>query len=387
MKTRTKKSLMVSLTAGAVILLGAVSYSPLVQVVPGPTLPPEVKPKTSNNNLDLIRFDHRLFLAFRTGFFHFASPDTVLYIMSSPDEGKSWKMEKKIDIGADMREPRFLDLNGHLFFYFFEAGKNPVSFTPRHVWAMERLADGSWSEKQVVYEPACVLWRAKVRNGKAYVSMYCGADKEYVGGNDAIGIRFLTTTDGYHFEPVTPGKPVVSTGGSEMDFEFDPNGNLFSVIRNEAGDGKSWQSKVCTAPANDLGSWTCKASDYKFDSPLAFVHNDNIYVIARMNVDGPYDKQARWMPDSAESLYYLARYWWTRKRTVMYQIDKATLTAKVVLEFPGRGDTAFPGLVPMGPDQYLMYNYSSDINGRDHVWMTGQLHDTNIYSTVITFTE
>jgi len=387
MKTGARMLMVGCLLLAAALAVGAVTYSPLVQVVPGPTLPPQVTPKSSNNNLDIIRFDNRLFLGFRTGPFHFASPYTVMYILSSADEGKTWEMESKIEIGADMREPRFLDLNGRLFFYFFEAGKNPLSFTPRHVWAMERFSKGSWSQKQTVYEPACVLWRAKVRNGKAYVSMYCGADKEYVGGNDAIGIRFLTTVDGFHFEPVTPGKPVVSTGGSEMDFDFDAAGDLYAVIRNEAGDGKSWQSKVCTAPVKDLGTWTCAPSDFKFDSPLAFTHNDNIYVIARLNPDGPYDKQARWMPDSSESLYYLARYWWTPKRTALYQIDKATLKAKVVLEFPGRGDTAFPGLVSLGPDQYLMYNYSSDINGRDHVWMTGQLHDTNIYSTVITFGE
>ena len=378
------------LTLAALILIGlgsmaAIEYSPLVQVVPGPGLPPEVKCKVSNNNLDLVRFDRRLFFAFRTGPFHFASPYTVMYIVSSPDEGKTWELENKIAIGADMREPRFLVLGDRLLFYFFEAGKNPFGFTPRHIWAMERLSQGSWSEKQAVYEPACVLWRAKVRNGKAYVSMYCGADKEYVGGNDAIGIRFLTTVDGYHFEPVTPGKPVVSSGGSEMDFDFDAAGDLYAVIRNEAGDGKSWQSKVCTAPARDLSAWTCAASDYKFDSPLAFTHQDNIYVIARLNPDGPYDKRQRWLPNPVESLYYLARYWWTPKRTALYQIDKATLSAKPVLEFPGRGDTAFPALVEIDPDHFLMYNYSSDPQGRDRVWMSGQLHRTNIYSTVISF--
>lgn len=387
MKPVARLSLVVVLLAVAGLLTAAVTYSPLVKVIPGPNLPPEVLPKTSNNNLDLIRFDNRLFLGFRTGPFHFASPYTVLYIMSSTDEGKTWDFEAKVDIGADMREPRFLELNGRLFFYFFEAGKNPFGFTPRHVWAMERVSKGSWTEKQVVYEPACVLWRAKVRNGKAYVSMYCGADKEYVGGNDAIGIQFLTTADGYHFEPVTPGKPVVSTGGSEMDFDFDAAGNLYAVIRNEAGDGKSWQSKVCTAAANDLGNWKCQGSDYKFDSPLAFTHQDNIYVIARLNPDGPYDRKARWMWNPTESLYYLARYWWTPKRTALYLIDKQNLTAQPILEFPSKGDTAFPGLVKIDDNRYLMYNYSSDPNGPDRVWMSGQLHDTNIYSTVITFSE
>jgi hypothetical protein len=364
-----------------------ITFTDPVKVVPGPNLPAGVEPKTSNNNLDLIRFDGRLFFAFRTGPFHFASPQTVLYIMSSADEGQTWDLESKIAIGADMREPRFLDLNGRLLFYFFEAGKNPFGFTPRHVWAMERKALGSWTEKKSVYQPACVLWRAKVRNGKAYVSMYCGADKEYIGGNEGIGINFLTTTDGYNFEPVTPGKSIVSTGGSEMDFDFDDQGNLYAVVRNEAGDGTSWQSKVCTAPAAALSDWKCQPSDYKFDSPFAFARNNEIYVIARLNPDGAYDKRKRSLPNGIESLYYLARYWWTPKRTALYLIDKTALTATPILELPGRGDTAFPGLVPLDANRYLMYNYTSDLNGKDRVWMSGQLHKTFIYSTVITFSD
>ena len=54
-----------------------------------------------------------------------------MYIVSSKDFGKTWSLEKMIGYGKDLREPYFLEVNGNLFFYFFEAGTNPIAFEPR----------------------------------------------------------------------------------------------------------------------------------------------------------------------------------------------------------------------------------------------------------------
>jgi hypothetical protein len=116
-----------------------------------------------------------------------------------------------------------------------------------------------------------------------------------------------------------------------------------------------------------------------------FKHGPDFYLVARRNLDGAFDKENRWMWDPVEGLYYLARYWWTGKRTALYKLDKDTLVLEPVLDFPSKGDTAFPGLVPLNDNQYLMYNYSSPPQGKDRVWMSGQLTGTQIYSTVITF--
>jgi hypothetical protein len=304
--------------------------------------------------------------------------------MSSADLGKSWDFEAKVFMGSDMREPRFLVVGDKLFYYNFQAGKNMFSFTPMHIWAMERKGLGSWTEPKQVFQPKCVLWRSKTIADQAYLTAYCG-EGEYTGGNAGIQIYLLTTKDGYNFEPVDPKKPVIATGGSETDFEIDRAGNLYGVIRNEAGDGNSWASKVCAAQAGDLANWKCVDTEYKPDSPLVFKHDDDIYVIGRRSLGGTYDRGDRWLPNSTESLYYLARYWWTKKRTALYRLDKEKLALEPVLDFPSKGDTSFAGLVQLNDNQYLMYNYSSDPEGKDRVWMSGQLHQTNIYSTVITF--
>ncbi len=365
--------------------LGLVTYTPVVEVVPGPGLPSGVECMASNNNLDLVRYDGRLFLAFRTAPSHFASSQTGLYILSSADGGETWEFEDEVRIGWDMREPRFLALPDKLMFYFFQAGKNPLAFTPKHVFAMERTKKGNWTKPRKVFQPGCVLWRAKHRRGRAYVTAYCGGAEMYEGGNMEIGIHFLTTTDGYNFEPVDFSRPVVHKGGSETAFEFDKDGRIYLAIRNEGGDGKSWGSKVCTASPDDIANWQCKVTPMKYDSPLMFRHNDDIYLIARRSLDGTYDKKERWMWDPAETLYYMARYWWTPKRTALYKLDKENLEMVPVLDFPSRGDTAFPGLVRLSDDEYLMYNYSSPPYGKERVWMTGQLTGTQIYSTIIKF--
>jgi len=361
-----------------------ITHTPLVKVVPGPGLPEGVECMHSNNNLDLARFDGRLFLGFRTAPNHFAGTKTMLYVVSSTDEGATWEYETEVYIGADMREPRFLVLGDKLMFYFFEAGKNMFAFEPQHVYGMERRGLGDWSEPVKVYEPGCVLWRAKERDGRVYATVYCG-EGMYTGGNAGVSIRLVTTADGYEFTPVDPDRKISATGGSETAFEFDDDGTLYLAIRNEAGDGETWGSKVCKAQPGDLANWRCAVTPFKYDSPIMFKHGGEIYLIARRNVDGEYDKGKRWMWDPMEGLYYLARYWWTPKRMAVYKLDRDALVMEPVLDFPSKGDTAFPALVAAGDDQYLMYNYSSPPEGKDYVWMMGQLKETNIYSTVITF--
>lgn len=355
------------------------------QVVPSEGLPPTVTCKRANNNLDVIRYKGKIFLAFRTAPTHFASSKTKLYIVSSFD-GKKWDLEEEIHIGADMREPRFLELNSKLFFYFFEAGKNPLSFSPRKVWCMERTGEGKWRARvEVAGLAGCVLWRAKVRNGVAYAAVYCGGENMYKLRNEAIDILFLTTSDGRNFVPLNPKRAVVARGGSEADFEFDSDRTLYAVIRNEGGDGETWGGKVCKALPDDITNWRCKPTPFKYDSPLMFRHNDNIYLIARRNLDGEFDKGKRWLPDSLETAYYLGRYWFTKKRTAIYLLDKNNLTLSPLLDLPSKGDTSFPGIIQLSEREYLLYNYSSPPQGEDRFWLSGQLHRTIIYSMVLKF--
>lgn len=82
----------------------------------------------SNNCLSIARFQDKLFLGWRTAPYHFASSKAKMFLMSSEDEGKTWVKEFEINLDRDMREPFLLEVNETLFFYFFQAGTNPVKF-------------------------------------------------------------------------------------------------------------------------------------------------------------------------------------------------------------------------------------------------------------------
>ena len=367
--------------------ISAVTYSPLVEVAPGGGLPENVECMDSNNNLDIVRFDGRLFFGFRTAPTHFAGKKTMLYIVSSTDEGKTWDYEAKVFMKSDMREPRFLEVNGKLMFYYFQAGTNMLAFSPKDVYAMERNGLGDWTKPVKIFKPGCVLWRAKEIEGEIFATVYCGGDELYTGGSEGVGIYFLTTDDGYEFRPINPDRPVSATGGSETAFEMDTDKTMYLAIRNEGGDGDSWGSKVCKAGPEDYSDWDCVETPFKYDSSIMFRQGDDIYLISRRNIDGEYDKNTRILWNPAETLYYMARYWWTPKRTALYKLDKQNLKFDPVLDFPSKGDTAFPGLVRIDENSLLFYNYSSPIEGKDRVWMMGQLTGTKIYSTILTFEE
>ena len=73
----------------------------------------------SNNCLTIKRFNGRLFVAWRSAPYHFASSKTRMFLMSSPDEGVTWEKEFDKNFGRDAREPWLLELDGTLHLMFF----------------------------------------------------------------------------------------------------------------------------------------------------------------------------------------------------------------------------------------------------------------------------
>jgi len=366
--------------------VSAVSYSPVVKVVPGPGLPAEVECMDSNNNLDIVRFDGRLFMGFRTAPDHFAGRKTMLYIVSSTDEGETWDYEAEVFMGTDMREPRFLALPDKLMFYFFQAGTNRMAFEPKFMFAMHRNSLGGWTEPEKIYQPGCIPWRAMTHKGRVYFTVHCGGAMFADAAEGSMkGVHFLTTDNGYDLYPVVPEKRIAVENGGETAFAFDDDDTLYLTLRGGGDRVESFASSVCKATPENYADWECVQTKYKYASPFMFAHGGEIYLIARWSLDGVYDKGWRWMYDPVEGLAYEARYWWTKKRTALYRLDKEELVMERLFDFPSKGDTAFPGMVKIDDNSYLMYNYSNDPEGKDYVWMTGQLGETNIYSTIISF--
>jgi hypothetical protein len=358
-----------------------ISVSLPEKLVPGDRIPEDLTVMRSNNNDDLIRHEGRFYMAFRTAPTHFASKKTILYVLSSTDRNV-WEYETEVKMGSDVREPRFLEYKGKLFLYFFQGGNSMFSFVPNFIYVTELKSKGEWTKPKPVYEQGYVVWRVKEHRGVAYMSVYYGVGL-YSKAERAAHLQLLESRDGYNWKLVG-GKeiPTTETSAEEGEFEFDDAGNLYATIRHEMDGGS-----VCTAPKNDLSNWKCKFTVYKYDSALMFRQGGEIYVIARRNVDGPYNKQSSLIPSEWRSKYYLVRYSLTRKRTTLYRLDRDKLELVPILDFPSKGDTAYAGIAKLEENRYLVINYSTDPDGFDWNWIGGQLVGSNIYSMVLEFRE
>ncbi|MFN0251489.1 MAG: hypothetical protein ACKV2T_31730 [Kofleriaceae bacterium] len=375
--------------------LGAICDTPVgaapaitepVIVAPSSAMPDGVISQVSHNNLDIVWFRGRLFFAFRTAPTHFASREVVMYIVSTVDQ-REWQLEATIEMQTDVREPRFLILDDRLFFYFAVLGDYLAEFTPREARVMELLAPGEWSDSEVIFEPGFIPWRTKSIDGRPSLIGYVGGEQIYQPEGRPIEVSWLTTTDGHTFEPATDRAVVLVGGSSETDLVSLDDGSIVAVSRNELGDDSGWGTKVCTAQSSARGEWSCAIDPRKLDSPLMFRHRDEVYVIARRQVahDGNYDLFLRHLTPAEQAQSYNVEYWVTPKRCALWRVDPTTRSFAHVLDLPSSGDTCFPGLVELGGGRYLVYNYTSPLEGDlDRSWMSAQFGPTQIHQLVLT---
>jgi hypothetical protein len=361
------------------------------RIVPSEGLPSALKPQAANNNLDVVRHnDGRVYLAFRSAPTHYASPKAVLHVVSSTDE-QTWKFEQTITLESDVREPRFLSFRGRLFLYMAKLGKDPFDFEPQAMLRTERRSDGTWTSPKVVDDTGLIPWRFWTDGDQAYLSAYRGGAGVYDFSQTPIDIILLSSRTGVDWTPAVPGQPVIFRGGgSEAAFQRMDDGHAIAVIRNEAGDDDGWGSKVCRSIGGHLGKWDCQTDQRKYDSPLLFTHDGEVFLIARRNVTetGRYQIMEAGFPLSmgqvVQTWLFQAAYTQARKRCALWHVDTQSLRISFVDDLPSQGDTCFPAILPgETPDTFVVYNYSSDLNGSDLPWYAGQQGETFIYRHVL----
>jgi hypothetical protein len=340
-------------------------------VIPGEGLP--VTPQTSNNNVSLMITGERTFLAWRTAPTHFASDQTQMQVISSATGAAPWDWEATFEMGTDLREPAFLFEDGILSLSFFEAGSNPAAFEPKAVWRAQRCSTGNW-HAEPISEGEKVPWDVKIRDNIALRTAYSG--DHY--GDGKIQIHFEKTEDhGVTWMPFQQD-PVSTGGDSEVAFEIAADGSLWAVTRNEDGDATGKGSKVCSAPAADWSDWTCSAvSDpERYDSPEMIRHGEDLYLLARRDIGGPYGADDGMAPYSTRP-----------KRTALYQVDREANKVVWLQDLPGDGDTAFVSARRIGPDQWRFANYTSPLDTPDISWLQGQTSNrgTQIYLADLSF--
>mmetsp|Transcript_47271 Transcript_47271/g.122166 ORF Transcript_47271/g.122166 Transcript_47271/m.122166 type:complete len:417 (-) Transcript_47271:2071-3321(-) len=351
----------------------------LRQVVPSDGLPAEVEPELSNNCIAIEQFDGRYFLAWRSGPYHFASDKTKIYIISSNDT-VSWQHEHTIFLDRDMREPFFLPFNGTLIFSFFSAGTDPIAFQPHLLLHIRREGNGQWSDPEPWGAPTEIAWQIRERDGRAYATSYRG--NHYGVTTPDVRVFFNVSDDGWNWAPMQEDHSVMYEGGvNEVGWTFDLEGNFWGVLRNEDGDKSGFGSRIAYADKDQLYNWQffpANASDPRiFESSRMFRHGDDLYLVARRDVDGKYDWGGDWdkLPFEVKRALFMGSYSLRPHTTSLWKINKKSnpIQLEFVMDLFGDGDTTFPSIVRVGMHKFLIANYSSPLKHKSWSWIHGQL--------------
>ncbi|MGB0679560.1 MAG: sialidase family protein, partial [Polyangiales bacterium] len=357
------------------------------QVVPGPGLPQGLALAPANSNLDVTRHDGRVYLAWRNAPGHVASRHARIHVISSADE-RHWQHEVTLHRDRDVREPRLLSFGGTLRLFFAELGRDPLAFEPRGTAVWQRGRGEQWHGEPGLRWPGLMPWRTRTVGGQAHLIGYRGGEHLYAFNGEPLSIVWLSSDDGEHWRPAAPAQEtVLRGGGSEADFGQLPDGSLRAVVRNEAGDDDGFGSKLCRATPDAPTDWHCRPDPRKFDSPLVFAHDGELYLIARRNLSpsGHYAQAShgpRASQSAANALDYLSR----RKRCALWRFTGPGPNVAFILDLPSRGDTCFAGILKgNAPGDFIVYDYSSDLHGPDLSWYAAQKAPSHIYRHTLRF--
>ena len=191
-------------------------------------------------------------------------------------------------------------------------------------------------------------------------------------------MRFWESEDGHSWSYVDGAEHVYVGGVSDVAFEFDENGNLWAVGRNEDGDTTGAGSQLCFAPAESLSSWSCleESDPERYDSPELFRHGSSIYMLARRDIGGPFG------PDG-DLLAYSMR----PKAFALYQLDLELKQIVWLEDLPGVGDTAFASVRRIDAHTFRFANYTAPLDNPDISWFSAQNSPlgTQIYLMELSF--
>lgn len=347
-----------------------IAMEPLGLLVPGPAAA-GVDCLSANNNLDLTRFEGRLWLAWRTAPSHFASAEARLEVSSAPGPEGPWRHETTVALGADLREPRWVIHQGRLQLWFMKLGTDPKRFQPQGVHRLS--TDGhSWTSPEPALQESVVPWRiTKLQNRWAMIG-YRGAEKMY-SARPADPVVELRWSDDLE----TWSSPVdLHPGGTECELIELPDGQIVGLTRNEGPTRRG--GDLLFGP--DLEHLSVTPISQKPDSPNMFLWQGKPYVFTRRQLafGGRYDHMPAWVPGAVAIRVDQAVWSVTRKRSALFSVNTNTRSLDWVLDLPSCGDTSFAAVVHEPDGSILVADYSSPVDRGDPIWLRGQLRPTQI---------
>jgi hypothetical protein len=327
-----------------------------------------------NENTDLIAFDGAIFLVHRTAESQVLGPNSALRVYKTTDGGKTFTMLAILRAPTadtypafgdrDLRDPSFDIVDGKLAMKALirlpvvsQRDSNVDTIT---VGSVSSDGGTTWSPFTAIAPPTWSFWRIRDQGGMHYSAAYEDGDKSVVLFSSPDG---KTWTKGALIYGVAEDTPL------ETELVFMPSGRLLALVRMDGTDDEilahsgRLRTKVCWATA-PYDHFDCpqEFTDQRLDGPVAFFHDDRLFVVARK--------------------HYLETK--NRKRTSLFEItgtlEGGPIGIREIGELPSAGDTAYAGAADVDRDHVLITWYSSNIQ-QDGPWARTILEASDIWQT------
>lgn len=283
---------------------------------------------------DLVRFQGRMFLTFRScpdG--HMVHPTSSIIMLAS-DDGDRWEQVHRFRVAKrDTRDPHFLVFNDRLFVYTgtWYSGETTIPVSQydlnMHLGYAVHSDDGQTWTDPIMLEGTFghYIWRAAAHGGKAFL---CGRRKHQFADvarseRQWIESAMLESDDGlvWRYRALFQ-----ETHGDETAFRFDRDGNVLAVARRGNEPAQLLRSRP------PFERWERQELNRYVGGPLLVQWGDRYLVGGRQQTDdGP--------------------------KTTLYWLDDDQLVESARL--PSGGDNSYPGFVALGPTHALLSWYSS----------------------------
>lgn len=299
---------------------------------------------------DLVRFQNRIYLTFRTcpdG--HMVHPTSHILVLESRDEGRQWNEVHRFSVPLrDVRDPHFLVFQDKLWiqtgtWYCGESSPKSYDMNEQLGYAVCSTNGKDWSEPGMLNGTyGHYIWRGAVHENRAYL---CGRrKKDFVKvasrteRDPLVQSVLLESEDGWNWRHRSMFQ---ESFGDETAFVIEPDGVLTAICRSPGN-----RPAIVARSRAPYEEWERSPLDRYIGGPL-LVQWEGRWLVGGRNItkEGP--------------------------RTTLSWLVGDQL--KTFLTLPSAGDNSYPGFVPLGPGRALVSWYSS--HDKDESGKTG----TSIY--------
>ena len=283
---------------------------------------------------DLIRFQGRYFLTFRScpdG--HMVHPTASIIILSSKDL-KKWEQVHQFSVPMrDTRDPHFLEFKGQLFVYTGTWYSGETTLPPSEYDLNKHLGYAAWSgDGKQWHSPVMLegtfghyIWKAAEYDGKAYL---CGRRKHQFdvrprGEGPEVESAMLVSEDGLVWKTAALFQ---EQRGDETVFQFQADGSVLAIGRRGSDKAQILRSKP------PYQQWQRKELDRYIGGPMLVRWGNRWVVGGRRNTDRGPKTSLCWLV--GDELHEFA-------------------------ELPSGGDNSYPALLPLSSTRAVMSWYST----------------------------